>query len=614
MSSCPASPVKEKKFGVAICRERKCPDLQRDPKYPDSPQHCAVTHGMPGSMHCCVKEMDADRFIRHISGQLNNSPYDAQRPGVRNCPKECPYKIFINGEKFVFVKGKPESSKVPAKIGTCALTGSVLANAAVCPCNILGNKFQENQILQIKAAIDRCQDVSPESFKSGHACNGNSCPDGIERCEFGKKSCPLIRLPFTDLKECPLWRIPAKLLPAPAAAEPAKESRKSTEKVLKKSSGKKKEPEDPICKACRERFKGPVPEHACSWCKEEQEKHGRRAWTCKLNLNVLHLGDMKKLGEEIPDNSVDIIITDPPYTAELWEDAYDTLGDLAARVLKPSGFLFTYVPHIHLPKIMDLLEYSGTPIHNLTYFWIMVSLNEGPTAKNHKRNVICLHKPLLVYQKKPEKGAARCFADVIKGRRQKAYHPWQQSIHDVLGILLRVCREGDILLDPYAGTGTSLIAANLLGLDWIGFEIDPKTHTIAVRELQQQPLTIFSFDECDDIGPCKICTIECPDDNEGCKEFQDFVEQQNAEPVCTPSPKLTSPPADTHPDEYLYCGICGHHKGRKTFHDTCPRLNELLFKGGTKSAKVLMEETTRERCPLAIPRPEKKPKKEMVNL
>jgi hypothetical protein len=44
------------------------------------------------------------------------------------------------------------------------------------------------------------------------------------------------------------------------------------------------------------------------------------------------------------------------------------------------------------------------------------------------------------------------------------------------------------------------------------------------------------------------------------------------------------------------CGTCGHHKGRKTFHDSCPRLGELLFKGGTKSAKVLMDETAATPC------------------
>ncbi len=54
------------------------------------------------------------------------------------------------------------------------------------------------------------------------------------------------------------------------------------------------------------------------------------------------------------------------------------------------------------------------------------------------------------------------------------------------------------------------------------------------------------------------------------------------------------------------CGTCGHHKGRKTFHDSCPRIGELLFKKGTKSAKVLMEETQRENCGHWIVKPKEK--------
>jgi hypothetical protein len=54
------------------------------------------------------------------------------------------------------------------------------------------------------------------------------------------------------------------------------------------------------------------------------------------------------------------------------------------------------------------------------------------------------------------------------------------------------------------------------------------------------------------------------------------------------------------------CGICGHHKGRKTFYETCPRLGDLLFKGGTKSAKVLMDETSINSCEHWIQKPKKK--------
>jgi hypothetical protein len=55
------------------------------------------------------------------------------------------------------------------------------------------------------------------------------------------------------------------------------------------------------------------------------------------------------------------------------------------------------------------------------------------------------------------------------------------------------------------------------------------------------------------------------------------------------------------------CGTCGHHKGRKTFHESCPRIDELVFKKGPKSAKVLMEETQRERCEHWISKAERIP-------
>ncbi|HOX36267.1 MAG TPA: DNA methyltransferase, partial [Methanoregulaceae archaeon] len=392
----------------------------------------------------------------------------------------------------------------------------------------------------------------------------------------------------------------------------------------KKRTGRKKaEPEDSICEACHARLFGPPAEHACAFCREEQQQRGRHGWISKLALETLHLGDMEILGEQIPDESVDLIYTDPPYLAELWENAYARLAELASRVLKPSGFLFTYAPHHHLKDIMDILECSGD---GLNYFWIMASLNDGQTAKDHKRNVLCLYKPILVFQKPPEKGAGQCFADVIKGRRQKAFHPWQQSIHDVLGVLKRLCREGDIVLDPYAGTGTTLKAANLLGLHWIGCEIDPKTHAIAVRELGQQAVDVFTFlgDEApapaqarEPVQERKDTTMQAAIEDpakearparlpKACRECEGVNLCRGHDPYVgchvAVNEEILKETRDhgtgggPQPVQEGSCGTCGHHKGRKTFHDSCPRLGELLFKGGTKSAKVLMEETAREKC------------------
>jgi hypothetical protein len=401
---------------------------------------------------------------------------------------------------------------------------------------------------------------------------------------------------------------------------------------------------------------------------------------------------MEDLGEQVPDHAVDMIFTDPPYIDELWEDAYRNLADLAARVLKPYGFLITYAPQAHLDEIIFILNHAGDRwVHGqLNYFWIIQSINKGPAAKAHKWNALCKHKPILVYQLIPDQGkikaARRCFSDTVNGYRQKRFHPWQQSVHDVLGIIDRFMVPGEILLDPFAGWGTSLIAANLLGMEWVGFEIDPDRQRIATERLQQQPIALDAFGieaeaaECErepapeqkdtskqaSIEICKVVKAKRPkglvangplapclsceavarclrhDPHAGClREFLDFekgieeAKEAPAEEFVTVCPNVKScrecpvksvcgvpfdrdcifcavklnckhygKPAnnclrkDPAPQPYVQhcCGTCGHHKGRKTFHDSCPRLGELLFKGGTKSAKVLMDETAATEC------------------
>jgi len=197
---------------------------------------------------------------------------------------------------------------------------------------------------------------------------------------------------------------------------------------------------------------------------------------------------MRKLKKE----SIDLIFTDPPYVKEQWEQAYTTLARHARRLLKPSGFLFTYAPQYHLSDIMNILGRRG----GLKYYWIIPVLNKGQsTALVHPRNAICIHKPIVIYAKPPLKKARLVFCDVVSGRCQKAYHPWQQSIHDVLGIVSRFSYHGDVILDPFAGSGTTLLAAKLLELDYIGFEIDPATYEIALGRLEQQPLDLRQFCE-----------------------------------------------------------------------------------------------------------------------
>ena len=81
----------------------------------------------------------------------------------------------------------------------------------------------------------------------------------------------------------------------------------------------------------------------------------------------LILGDCTEtdtLDEKIPDSSIDLIFTDPPYNMES-VPLYSKLGELAMRVLKPGASLVTYFGQYALPEIIQRLTDSG-----LKYNWI----------------------------------------------------------------------------------------------------------------------------------------------------------------------------------------------------------------------------------------------------
>lgn len=192
----------------------------------------------------------------------------------------------------------------------------------------------------------------------------------------------------------------------------------------------------------------------------------------------------------LENETIDHIFTDPPYVKEQYFQAYSTLVKHAKRLLRPSGYLFTYCPQYRFDEIFGMLQQSG-----LKYYWMCPQLNSRETGMVYPRNAICLYKPILIFQKDPVQKCPLPFTDVIRGNKQKEYHAWQQDINDVLGLLSRFAIPGERLLDPFAGSGTTLLAAKLLGLDYIGYEINPDTFRTAEYRLKQQPLDLRIFCE-----------------------------------------------------------------------------------------------------------------------
>ena len=209
--------------------------------------------------------------------------------------------------------------------------------------------------------------------------------------------------------------------------------------------------------------------------KNEKASKAVRRQKCEL-VEVRH-DDFVKGCESIPDGSVDIIITDPPYPHE-FIGCWSSLSSVAARVLKPYGLCIAYSGKLHLDECMERLG------ENLTFYWQMVFL-QTVTPTVHPRKVNTKYKPILIFQNVPagEKVRAhdRYFVDVIEGKQvEKDAHEWQQSADGLEKIIDTFTGVGDLILEPFSGGGTTPLVARMMERRCIAFEIDDKAFKASV--------------------------------------------------------------------------------------------------------------------------------------
>jgi hypothetical protein len=188
---------------------------------------------------------------------------------------------------------------------------------------------------------------------------------------------------------------------------------------------------------------------------------------------IIH-GNMRDVGAQIPDNSIDLIFTDPPYPQEFLP-LFGELSTLANRVLKPGGVCIAYSGQIFLPQVMDAL---GT---KLDYLWTCAIRHTGGNERIFKANVNTGWKPLLMFVKPPLKPYWDSFIDIVSGGKEKSDHEWQQAEAEAAHFVKALCPAGGVVLDPFAGSGTTLVAAKKLGLGYIGIEIDIE-HVVKVED------------------------------------------------------------------------------------------------------------------------------------
>ena len=239
----------------------------------------------------------------------------------------------------------------------------------------------------------------------------------------------------------------------------------------------------------------------------------------KLPLGRILIGDCLDHLAALPDASVDLVFADPPYNLQLdgdllrpnntvvdgvhqeWDkfqsfESYDAFSRAwlaqCQRVLKPHGAIWVIGSYHNIFRLGAALQDLGFWIHN-----DIVWRKTNPMPNFRGKRFTNAHETLIWAGR--DQGARVTFnyesmkagnddlqmrsdwlfpicsgPERLRGDDGRKAHPTQKPEALLHRIVLATSNPGDVVLDPFAGTGTTCAVAKRLGRKWIGIEQDPE--------------------------------------------------------------------------------------------------------------------------------------------
>lgn len=264
-----------------------------------------------------------------------------------------------------------------------------------------------------------------------------------------------------------------------------------------------------------------------------------------MRKDVIYLGDCVKILGSLPDESVNLVATDPPFNIGLKYDLYEDKKDYKAyldwsrswlkqchRILAPNGSIMVCIGDEYQAEINVILKELG-------FFWRNTVVWYYTFGENQKKKFNRCHTIIHYFTKSstewkffPESVKVPSKRQLMGDKRAKAGGKlpddvWESSDHenaapsslpDDVWKISRVCgtfkerildedgsahpcqmpssvmeriikcstEEGDLVVDPFCGTGTTADAAMRLGRSYITMDVSEKYATVASARLGSQ--------------------------------------------------------------------------------------------------------------------------------
>ena len=222
-------------------------------------------------------------------------------------------------------------------------------------------------------------------------------------------------------------------------------------------------------------------------------------------LDTIIQGDCLEVMKEIPDESVDLVLTDPPYGVlgkiQKWDDINvkeftKKWWDLVKNKLKLNSSTYVFWSQTYLLEGLQIFQ------PNRVLIWHHPNL-ATPTNKMF----LWTYDPILYIKfGKPifqPSFAEKENVDVFKFAKpqsnwkgeNKGLHPASKPIKLIMNFVKISSNKNDLVLDPFLGAGTTAIACKKLGRHFIGIELNPEYVEMANRRLNFKMLDFGEKDE-----------------------------------------------------------------------------------------------------------------------
>ncbi len=210
-------------------------------------------------------------------------------------------------------------------------------------------------------------------------------------------------------------------------------------------------------------------------------------------INQIVCGDCLEVMKEWPDNCVDLVLTDPPYGLNYDKHAHKASGTQYGRAAAPKGKYINTDWDVNIPKqiVFDQI--------------VRISSSQIVFGAEHISRCLPKSRGWIVWDKqtgsnnfsdcellwtsfdRPIKKYRYMWNGMLQenmAAKEQRVHPTQKPVGLVMRILKDCPTQSTVILDPFCGSGTTCVAAKMLGRNYIGIDISEEYCEIARARLK----------------------------------------------------------------------------------------------------------------------------------